>query len=57
LEAAVPFCDADPPDRSWESTMDQMMDGGMWGMGIGELILLMLIVLVFVALVKFVFFR
>jgi len=37
--------------------MDPMMDGGMWGMGIGELILLILIVLVFVALVKFVFFR
>ena len=37
--------------------MDQMMDGGMWGMGIGELILLILIVLVFAALVKFVFFR
>jgi hypothetical protein len=33
------------------------MDGGMWGMGIGELILLILIGLVFAALVKFVFFR
>ncbi len=33
------------------------MDGGMWGMGIGELILLILIVLVFALLVKFVFFR
>jgi hypothetical protein len=37
--------------------MDHMMDGGMWGMGIGELILLILIGLVFAALVKFVFFR
>jgi len=33
------------------------MDGGMWGMGTGGLILLILIVLVFVALVKYVFFR
>ena len=33
------------------------MDGEMWGMGTGGLILLILIVLVFVALVTYVFFR
>jgi hypothetical protein len=37
--------------------MDQMMDGGTWGMRIAELVLLILIVLVFAALVKFIFFR
>lgn len=37
--------------------MEHMMDGGMWGMGIGWLILLIVIVLVFAALVKYVFFR
>ena len=37
--------------------MPNMMDGGMWGMGTGGLILLILIVLVFAALVKYVFFR
>jgi hypothetical protein len=37
--------------------MEHMMDGGMWGMGIGGLIVLILIVLVFAALVKYVFFR
>jgi hypothetical protein len=37
--------------------MDQMMSGGMWGMGVAGVILLALIVLVFAALVKFVFFR
>jgi len=34
-----------------------MMDGGMWSMGIGRLILLIALVLVFAALVKYVFFR
>jgi hypothetical protein len=35
-----------------------MMDGGMmWGMGFGGLILLIVLVLVVVALVKYVFFR
>ncbi len=33
--------------------MEHMMDGGMWGMGIGGFILLILIVLVFAALVKY----
>ena len=38
--------------------MQQMMDGGMmWGMGHGGLIALILLVLVIVALVKYVFFR
>jgi len=37
--------------------MEQMMDGGMWGMGTGGLILLILIALVFAALMKYVFFR
>lgn len=37
--------------------MQNMMDGGMWGMGIGRLILLIALVLVFAALVKYVFFR
>jgi hypothetical protein len=34
-----------------------MMDGGMWGMGIGGLIVVILIALVFAALVMYVFFR
>ncbi len=37
--------------------MEHMMGGGMWGMGTARLILLVLIVLVFAALVKYVFFR
>ena len=34
-----------------------MMDGGMWGMGIGGIIVLIVLVLVIAALVKYVFFR
>ena len=38
--------------------MNDMMSGGiMWGMGIGGLIVLAIIVLVIAALVKFLFFR
>jgi hypothetical protein len=38
--------------------MQHMMDGGMmWGMGLGGLIALILLVLVIAALVKYVFFR
>ena len=38
--------------------MQHMMDGGMmWGMGVGELIALVVVALVIVALVKYVFFR
>jgi hypothetical protein len=37
--------------------MENMMDGGMWGMGVGGVILLILLVLVIAALVKYVFFR
>lgn len=38
--------------------MNDMMSGGiMWGVGIGGLIVLAIIVLVIAALVKFVFFR
>ncbi len=38
--------------------MNDMMSGGiMWGMGIGGLIVLAIIVLVIAALVKFVFFK
>jgi hypothetical protein len=37
--------------------MQNMMDGGMWGMGAGGLILLVLLVLVIAALVKYVFLR
>ena len=37
--------------------MEHMMDGGMWGMGAGRLILLILFVVVFALLVKYVFFR
>lgn len=37
--------------------MQNMMDGGMWGTGIGGLIVLVIIVLVIAALVKYVFFR
>ena len=37
--------------------MQHMMDGGMmWGMGVGGLIALILLVLVIAALVKYVFF-
>lgn len=37
--------------------MQNMMDGGMWGMGFGGLILLIVVLLVIAALVKYVFFR
>ena len=38
--------------------MQHMMDGGMmWGMGVGGLIALILLVLVIAALVNYVFFR
>ena len=38
--------------------MQNMMDGGMmWGMGLGGLILLIVLVLTIAALVKYVFFR
>jgi hypothetical protein len=37
--------------------MQNMMDGGMWGMGIGGVVLLIVVVLVVAALVKYVFFR
>ena len=37
--------------------MQTMMDGGMWGMGIGGLVILILLVLIIAALVKYVFFR
>lgn len=40
------------------AVMQHMMDGGMmWGMGLGGLIALILLVLVIAALVKYVFFR
>jgi hypothetical protein len=38
--------------------MQHMMDGGMmWGMGVGGLIALILLVLVIASLVKYIFFR
>jgi hypothetical protein len=37
--------------------MHNMMDGGMWGMGIVGLILLIVLALVIAALVKYLFFR
>jgi hypothetical protein len=38
--------------------MQQMMDGGMmWGMGLGGLIAILLLVLVIAALAKYIFFR
>jgi hypothetical protein len=38
--------------------MQHMMDGGMmWGMGLGGVIALILLILVIAALVKYVFFR
>lgn len=37
--------------------MDQMMSGGMWGMGVAGFILLALVVLAIAALIKFLFFR
>lgn len=37
--------------------MDQMMPGGMWGMGFVGLVLLILLALVIAALVKYLFFR
>jgi hypothetical protein len=40
------------------AVMQHMTDGGMmWGMGLGGLIALILLVLVIAALVKYVFFR
>lgn len=36
---------------------DMMSGGGMWGMGIGGLVMLLIVVLVIAALVKYVFFR
>jgi hypothetical protein len=37
--------------------MDQMMSGGMWGMGVAGFILLALVVLAIAALINFLFFR
>jgi len=38
--------------------MDQMMGGGMmWGMGLGGLLVLVLVVLAIAALVKYLFFE
>jgi hypothetical protein len=38
--------------------MPNMMDGGlMWGMGLSGLVVLILLVLVIAALVKYIFFR
>jgi hypothetical protein len=39
--------------------MDRMMDGvgGMWGMGFGGIVAILLLLLVVAALVKYVFFR
>jgi hypothetical protein len=38
--------------------MQQMMDGGMmWGMGLGGLLVLVLVVLAIAALVKYLFFE
>jgi hypothetical protein len=39
--------------------MDRMMDGvgGMWGMGVGGAVGILLLLLVVAALVKYVFFR
>jgi hypothetical protein len=38
--------------------MQHMMDGGMmWGMGLGGLIALIILILVIAALVKYVFYR
>jgi len=37
--------------------MQQMMDGMMWGMGLGGLIVLILVALAIAALVKYIFFR
>jgi hypothetical protein len=37
--------------------MDQMMPGGMWGMGFAGLIVLVLAVLGIAALIKFLLFR
>ena len=38
-------------------TMHDMMGEGMWGMGIGGLILLIVTILLIAALVKYLFFR
>jgi hypothetical protein len=37
--------------------MPNMMDGGMWGMGVTWLIVVILLVLAIAALVKYLFFR
>lgn len=36
---------------------DSMMNGGMWGMGLGGALLTLLAVLAIAALVKYIFFR
>ena len=43
-------------ERETHWVMPNMMDGGMWGMGIGGLIVLIVLVLVIAALVKYLFF-
>ncbi len=52
------------PDRAANAKagcamMDRMMDGvgGMWGMGVGGAVGILLLLLVVAALVKYVFFR
>ncbi len=37
--------------------MQNMMDGGMWAMGIGGVVVLIVLALVIAALVKYIFFR
>jgi hypothetical protein len=38
--------------------MQQMMDGGMmWGMGLGGVLVLVLVILAIIALVKYIFFQ
>ena len=46
-----------PGAEALGGVMHNMMDGGMWSMGIGGLILLIVLVLVIAALVKYLFFR
>jgi hypothetical protein len=44
--------------REGHSMMQHMMDGGMmWGMGLGGLVVLVIVVLAIAALIKYVFFR
>jgi hypothetical protein len=41
----------------WQHMQQMMSDGMVWGMGLGSLTLLVLLILVIAALVKYILFR